>query len=323
MKLVYRGNFQPDLPEGVIPWSTEHHIALSWEALGHEVVRSQENTDDWSTTYEKSQGCDLFLWTSTFGYAESWPRDEAVTTLLKLGAEMPTCGVHLDLWHGLERAAHHGLVGDLPLTPFFRCQHVFTADGGHDAEWIAAGVNHHYLPPGVFHGEAYDALPNPRRWPGKIAFVGSQNYGHLEHAPVRTAMLDALRRKYRGQFVCHPRRQAVRGADLNELFATIPVIVGDSCLAGQIPNYISDRVPETIGRGGFLIHPHVTGILNLFPSLVVFEPGNWGQLIEKVDYYLEHEAARESLRRDNAVWARTHHAYRNRAKTILDTIGLT
>ena len=48
MRIVYVGNFGPS-------FSTESHVALSLESLGHTVVRQQENEVDWSTLAEQTE----------------------------------------------------------------------------------------------------------------------------------------------------------------------------------------------------------------------------------------------------------------------------
>lgn len=312
LRIAFLGNWGPS-------HSSENHEALSFEALGHHVTRIQEGETPATEVAHLAKGHDLFFWVQTYGLAVTGgTHSERAQMLADIkDMQIPTVAYHLDLWWGLDRAVQ------ITTEPYFECDHVFSTDGGHDDLWNEAGVNHHWLPPAVFHEEAVDSLPNPRRWPGKVAFVGSwRHYGHAEHWPVRKKMLDTLNRRFSRHFMCYPRGGAVRGAELNELYATVPIIVGDSCLAGQIRGYWSDRVPETTGRGGFLIHPHVPGILNIHPSLVVYEPENWAQLVEKVEYYLDHDAARESLRRDNATWTRTHHTYRNRMQTVLEKVGL-
>lgn len=133
-------------------------------------------------------------------------------------------------------------------------------------------------------------------------------------------MLDTLHRKFGRRFVCWPKQQAIRGTDLTDLYASVKVVVGDSCLAGKVPGYWSDRVPETLGRGGFLIHPYVDGILNTHPDLVTYTPGDMSELVGKVSHFLVHPEDRELNRKQNAEYTRTHHTYRNRMQTVLDTV---
>lgn len=228
---------------------------------------------------------------------------------------IPTAGYHLDLFFGLDRASY------VLTDPYFELDYFFSTDGGHDKEWEEAGVNHHYMPPGVYHEEAYDALPNPK-FSSDIAFVGSVNYAHAEHAPVRAAMLRTVQKKYGRRFQIWPKRQAIRGHELTELYASVKVVIGDSCLAGKVRGYFSDRCMETLGRGGFLIHPYVPGILNSLPDLVTYEAGNWDALIDRIDHYLASDAARESNRKSNAEWVRNHHTYKHRMQEILEVVGL-
>lgn len=300
-----------------VSYSSESHEAASFEALGHTVTRIQEGEIPALAIPSLVKGHDLFFHVQTRGLAITGGNDDERKWMLDeiRAMSIPSVGYHLDLFFGLDRAEY------VRSDPYFQVDHFFSPDGGHDNDWKDAGVNHFWLPPAVYHAEAYDALPNPRRWPGKVAFVGSwRGYAHAEHAPVREAMLSAMRRRFGRQFVCHPQRGAIRGADLNELYATIPVIIGDSCLAGKVHGYWSDRVPETLGRGGFLIHPYVPGILNVHPDLVTYKAENWDKLIERVEHYLDNPTARESNRKSNADWVRRYNTYLNRMGIVIDTV---
>jgi hypothetical protein len=148
LTFVYRGNFG-------VPWSTEQHVARDAESLGHRVIRVQENEVDWATTLKtvETEDVDVFLFTSTFGFAESWDRDEERETLKKIDQIVPTVALHLDLFIGLPRE------DQLSWVPWFKCRFVFTADGGHDDEFKSYGVNHHWMLPAVFSGETTGGTP--------------------------------------------------------------------------------------------------------------------------------------------------------------------
>lgn len=313
MKVAYLGNFS-------VPYSTESHVALSLEALGHEVVRIQEG-EVWATNVpDHARGCDLMLWTQTYGLAVTGGTLVDRWAMLAGMAGVPVVGFHLDLWHGLERSRQVS-----EREPFFAVDVLYTADGGHDAEWQAAGVNHRWSPPGVYGGECYLAEPDPR-YRSDVAFVGSwRGYGHAEHWPAREAMLRAVRRQYGRRFAMHPRGPAVRGADLNRLFASVKVVVGDSCLAGKIPKYVSDRVFETIGRFGVLVHPRVEGVtdgtlLTEGEHLLCFDAGNHDEMLHQIDYLLTHDDEREAIRWTGAQHVREHHTYAHRLAVILDEV---
>lgn len=313
IRAAFLGNFS-------VPYSSESHEAASFEALGHEVLRLQEGevpACDVAAHVEAFEA-DLFFHVQTRGLAITGGTDEEraimLSSIYALG--IPSAGYHLDLFFGLDRAEY------VRTDPYFKMDFFFSTDGAHDDEWAAAGVNHHWLPPAVYHAEAYDGTPRDE-YQSDIAFVGSwKAYAHQEHWQVRKKMLDVMRRKYGRRFKCWPQGAAVRGTDLTDLYASVKITIGDSCLAGQVKNYWSDRVPEAIGRGGFLIHPYVLGILNIHPDLVTFTPSNWDEMVDRVDFYLNNDSAREHLRKSNATWARTRHTYKNRIQTILDTMGI-
>ena len=84
------------------------------------------------------------------------------------------------------------------------------------------------------------------------------------------------------------------GVDINNLYASARVMVGDSCFAGA-DRYWSDRVPEVLGRGGFLIFPKTPGLE--IPGLVTYEPGNIDDLIKKINYWIDDDH-QKAARRD-------------------------
>lgn len=313
----YLGNFS-------VPYATESHVSASLEYIGCTVNRIQEGSvkavEVVPWIKERMAGHrDVFLHTQTFGLAVSGgTRDERLAMLNGIKSlDIPTVGYHLDLWHGLDRA------DQLATEPFFSVDHLFSTDGGHDDDWKELGINHHWLPPAVYHAEAYDGTPQ-RHFTSDVAFVGSwRAYAHEEHWPVRQSMLQTLRARYGSRkFRCWPQGKAIRGRELNDLYASVKVVVGDSCLAGKISGYWSDRIPESTGRGGFLIHPYVPGLLNVHPSLVTYEAGNWNELIEKVDHFLAHDSDRELNRKENAELTRLHHTYAKRMEAVLKIIGV-
>ena len=83
----------------------------------------------------------------------------------------------------------------------------------------------------------------------------------------------------------------VRGLALNKLFAQTKIVLGDTYPAS---NCWSNRIYETSGRGGFIIHPKV---INLYDYIPQFERGNVKEMNEMIKYYLEHEDEREKLRK--------------------------
>ena len=318
MKTAFLGNFDP-------PHSTENHMKQAWERQGHSVIPLQENTREAWDWLMGSVDVDLVLWTRTgwdWPEATGWSWEEACgrqTDALEHLAELhiPSVGFHLDRWWGLNRA---GQVYD---EPFFQCDLVCTADGGHDAEWESAGVNHAWLPPGVSLAEC-EREPQPnrefRRTP--VVWVGSWQHYHEEWVGYRHQLINQIRRRYRRQVGLWPRRgQSLRGQPLTDLYNEAKVVVGDSCLAGDATRYWSDRISETLGRGGFLIHPEVGGLELHYTAgehLVTYPLGDWNTLLSKIDYYLAHEDERNEIRMAGKDHVMRHHTYEKRVDEIID-----
>lgn len=311
LRIAYRGNFDP-------PFSTENHVAASMELLGHEVIRLQEDQVSWPETVETCWDADLFWWTQTYGLAVAWPRREAIRALELLDSvSIPTISFHLDLFFGLNRA--HQVEEE----PFFHTKYVYTADGGHDDEWRARGINHRWSPPAVYGPECVMGRPRAR-YRSDVAFVGSwRHYGHEEWWPERKRMLDTVTERFGSQFRCWPKGRAVRGRALNDLYASVKVVVGDSCLAGTLQRYWSDRIPETLGRGGFLIHPRVDGLEEYFVEdehLVCYEPGNFAELCDVIEFYLQHPKERMEICRSGHEHVKLYHTYERRVEKIIDEL---
>lgn len=322
MRVAYVGNFGP-------AHSTENHVARALEHNGHDVARLQENTAaTWADLTALAARPDLVLWTRTgwdWPSCTGWSAEEAhdrQTAALDAcaAAGVPTVGFHLDRWWGLNR--EHQVLDE----PFFRCELVATADGGHPGEWARAGVNHVWMPPGVSLSETVPGRRRPEM-ASEVAFVGSWRPGyHAEwtHRPELVVWLQTnYRRKVR--FWPRPGAHAVRGDALRDLYASTKVNVGDSCLAGGATRYWSDRIPETIGRGGFLLHPWVEGIDEHFTDgehLRLWELDNWGELRQLIDFYLRHDSERRRIAEQGREHVLAHHTYERRMEQLLELVGV-
>jgi hypothetical protein len=232
---------------------------------------------------------------------------------------IPSMTYHLDLWFGLQRQK------DLEIMPVYKkIGHFFTVDS-QMAQWFnkETNVKGHYLPAGVFGEECtYKELTQKK----DVIFVGSKKY-HPEWQ-YRTQLVDWLEKVYGNRFEHYGNGgiESVRGLRLNKLYWSTKVVVGDTlCLNFNYPDYWSDRIYETLGRGGFLIHPYVPGIEKEFVDrkhVVFYEYGNFDQLKELVDYYLTHEEEREEIRKAGHELVKNNYTYRHRWQHILKELGL-
>lgn len=327
MRICYIGNFQPE-------HSTENHYAESFELAGHRVLRLQEPASRAGVLRflrlieHGALGAgpaDLVLYTRTWGHL---PRRESTRLWRKLEAEgVRTAAVHLDRWAGLAR--EH----EVDTQAMFTMGTVFTADGDAQQMYEERGVNHRWLPPGVFAPECYDADPGADRdplHPFDVAFVGSaptsRGGNYHDEWPHRRMLVEKLRDWYGDRFV-HVGNggdlYTMRGAELNRFYASVPVIVGDSCLVTREGRYWSDRVPETWGRGGFLIHPYVEALVDhLDGDYPAWNVGDWAGLHEEVDGWLTDSEYRKVTRERIAGTVRASHTYTNRVGEMKAVLGL-
>lgn len=286
------------------------------------MTRLQEARGVWSAVWDlvASDTPDVLMWTRTGSY----DLDDADYKLAALDMlrdrGIPSVAYHLDRWWGLDRE------GQVAEEPFFRCEFVCTADGGHEDEWAAAGVRHYWFPPGVSATEC-GAGVKTRRFTSDICFVGSWRPGYHAEWTHRPELVAFLRREFRGRVKFWPERNqpAVRGLALRDLYASVKVAVGDSCLVpsadgAPLTRYWSDRIPETLGRGAFLLHPDVEGLAEAHPHLVTWHLGDWDGLGTAVEYWLRNDAERAAVAAASRADVLARHTYEVRMAEVLELL---
>lgn len=297
------GNFDP-------PHSTENDLLWTLSDMGYRVLGFQENRDRTEEILEGCQNAALFIWIHT----HSWTTpgqislDEMLVRMRSRGIK--TASFHLDRYVGLDKL--DGRETRVGTHPFWRTDTIFTADGGNQEFFKARGINHVWLPPGVVKRDCYIGEPQADL-AIDVGFVGAEGY-HPEY-PFRGELINFLRSVYGDRFRIFT---GYRGERLNNLYASIKVTVGDSCFGGA-DYYWSDRVPETLGRGGFLIHPACRG-MNI-PGLVTFTPGDLFELQDKIDFALEQEWVRKNSREIAMSWVVARETYHNRLRRLLQICG--
>jgi hypothetical protein len=300
-RIVYCGNFKPY-------FSTENDYRKSFEALGYKVIIFQESDLREELIGEVLKACesaDFLLYTRT------WADKGGIWNKINRQSPIPTVSVHLDLYIGINR--EEGLAWD----PFFLSDYVFSADGGHQDKFAELGINHFFLPPGVLAESCYRGK-KVDRFCQDVIFCGSYKY-HAEW-DYRPLLINWLRNTFGSRFKLYGSGEVIRGDDLNNLYESVKVIVGDSLYS---PNYWSDRVPETLGRGGFLIHPRVPGMEKQFTPykhFIPYEYGDFKTLKEIIDYYIEHDDEREPIKQAAFEYVKENHTYKNLAQKIIKTL---
>ena len=302
MRIIFVGNFE-------VSYSTESHHAWTWRKMGHEVIQLQENHTSEKQVLDACKSADILQWTHT----HNWPSPDSKGMAERIKETgIKSFSYHLDKYFGIGARQASYLEH-----PSFHLDYFFSTDGGNEDGWKAAGINHMYLPAGVVEYGAYMGTPSEPKI--DILFAGSTQY-HAEY-PFRPRMVSALSSKYGNRFQV---RTGVRESPLNDLYASAKICVGDHIFAG-CPLYASDRIFETVGRGGFLIYPDTPGVTDLIPSLVTYKPQDIDDLNSKIDYFLDsaHEAERVERRDTAHEWVKKNATYTNRLASILQAMKLS
>ncbi len=325
MRIVMIGNFQ-------VSYCTEQDWAWTYEHLGHEVIRCQENQTTTEEIWSHAQTSDLVHYVHTHGWVT--PGNMSMRDVLEACRVrgIPSVGVHLDYWRGLEREK------DVGTHEWWTTDFTFTADGGSNEWYRQQGINHYYLKAGVVERDCY--LGEYREeYACDVAFVGSYHY-HPEW-PYRPRLIDWLSDTYGERF----RRYAgdtqwgtIRGKDLNDLYASVKIVVGDTlCLNFNHPDYFSDRVFETTGRGGALIMPEIQGLQDCF-AYQDFTTTNKGRpqeistytfdnfssvgngLKRAIDFALDNPDKTDAMRIAGHERTKKDHTYTNRVKEMFEIL---
>lgn len=326
MKVVQIGNFGA-------PHSTENHLRLAMGVHGWDVRPVQENQHGgtaFSTAADEAEkGADFVMWTRTLwdwnaiGTSQRHVYDEQRRMLDRCrAAGVPVVGYHLDRWWGLKRETEI----TEEAAPFFFVDLLVTADGGHDKQWADAGVNHVWFLPAVLGLECEPTRPDPR-FRAYVSFVGSHQGYHPEWG--HRAELVRRLRDYGCRFWPEPGAPAVRGADLRALYASTLVNVGDSCLVpaadgSPMTRYCSDRIPETLGRGGFLVHPRVEGVTDV-PwtsgiDLYAWNLGDWDDFAAVMELVMNDHDLRRVVAEHGRARTLEYHTYEVRMLELVKVL---
>lgn len=278
----------------------EEYIARSFESLGHEVQRLSENY----LTHQFMGLIDEFK-PDVVLFAKLFISEPAKLLAWLKEKDIKTASWNFDLYWDYPREER------IYTTYGFKADKVFTTDGGHEERWKKIGIDHQCVRQGIYKEECYlESLQHP----DGIVFIGSPN-GLF---PERQEMMGELNRTYHN-FTWYGINSTheIRSTELNKLYAKTKIVVGDSVYS---PYYWSNRVVETLGRGGFLIHQEVPGLKEEYPYLVTYERGNLEDLKEKINYYMVHEGERQMLIRQNFEWVKEHYTMDKKCAELISKL---
>ena len=272
--VAFLGNFEAsESTENMIKW------ALT-ERLNMEVLELQENKTNLATLEAVVPYADYFLWVRTPGWlnVEDSKMKEFLASLRD--KRVPSLSLHLDkFWSIPDREA---LIG---VHPFWLVDFCFTADGSRQEDFAKRGVRHFWMKPAVSEEFCHPGRPR-EEFRCDVMFCGAREY-HSEY-PFRAKMVDSLKETYGNRF---RHLEGVRGHLLNDAYASAKVIVGD-CFQAGTPFYVSDRLMETTGRFGFLLHPEIEGIET---PVAIYKPQDLDDLMLQIDFWLAHDDERKKV----------------------------
>lgn len=303
--------------------------------MGHDVVTFQEGVAfDLSQIINVNsaiQTCDIFFWVHTHG----WDTTGLEQVIHDLKArKVPIVGYHLDLWMGIERQK------DLENDSYWKWMDYFFSVDMKMVDYLNSRPDMpkaFFLPAGVFEEECYIGEYR-EEYAHDVVFVGSRGY-HQEW-PYREKLINWLEKTYGNRFAQYGGggKGTIRGKNLNDLYASAKVVVGDTlCKGFDYPYYLSDRIFETTGRGGFLIHPYIEGLEELFVTqhhvpdtlgytceraeVITYPFNDFGYLRYLIDYFLTHGEDRRFVQDRGHKRSKKDHTYTQRLTKLLKIVN--
>lgn len=308
--------------------STEAAYRDAYFSLGCQVLSFQQDElmqrgQTWLYDRAMESGAVMLQYDRTHSPSALTPDWTALWRRLE-GEGCVTAGAHLDVYWGIPEREAWIRSGDAQFT----VGTLFTADGGSDDKWTAAGVNHRWLAPGCddrFIPEHAEPIPELA---GKVVFVGSA-YGYHPCYPGRGQLIDFASKQWPDRFVIYGNGSPngpVRGEMLARIYASDCVVIGDCCFADQREFYASDRLPESLGRAAVLVMATNDGLEDLWRDGIDYyrwHAGDFDALAARVK--LLDEWAPSDRRAFGEAAQRNvlgHDTYRDRARAVLYETGV-
>lgn len=277
------------------PFSTETQYAVALERMGHTVKRvHQDPVDDGRLVRECSEA-ELVILVGGHGRNST-----AFEILRKRG--IPSCTMHLDKFVGIP--------GREPLNGWhWETDRQFTAD------FDITLPTHEFMRPSI--AEEYCHYGVPREdWKCDVAFVGARDGYHNEY-PFRQRLADWAEARYGDRFTWIGGECKLYGHDLNDFYASTKVVVGDWYGGGKFAQYTSDRLPETVGRGGTMVIPKTIGVAR--SGSLVYEPGDLMSVQDRIEWCLDPKNAEEIrfMRDAGMLVTKLNHTHKHRLERVI------
>jgi spore maturation protein CgeB len=284
----------------------EECIAQAFEANGKEVFRRDESSMNAEQIFDDIMSKDvefvLFVKLKIGGNAT-----ELVKKLKEVGIKT-VCWL-FDPYFGYIREY------SVDMQPYFKADYVFTTDGGHQKQFEEHGINHICLRQGIHEPESFMKKSD---FEYDIIFVGTENNSY----PYRQEVIKFLRDNYNFTWLGRHNADEIRSTALNDLYGKAKLAIDISV---YMPNYWSNRFYETLGRGGCLVCNMIEGLdkeFTPFKEVITYTKGDFNQLRRVLNYYLENDEARESIRLNGFNRVHDNYTYKTRCKKLLEHLNI-
>jgi len=213
---------------------------------------------------------------------------------------------------------HNSIIGENK-NLIYCADYVFTPEGYAHNDFKEMGINHYTLRQGIYNGCCYKGLPIYK--PYDILFVGNDIGPYHGY---RGKLINFLKETYKDNFLHLGKgnEHEVRMDHLNDLIASCKVIIGESIIH---PHYWSNRLYETIGRGGFCLHAYHEGIEKEYEIGkhfdVFYRNEGFNKIKEKIDYWVENDFLREKIANEGMIHTQKYHTLANRVLQLIKILN--
>jgi hypothetical protein len=205
---------------------------------------------------------------------------------------------------------------------------ILIPDGRNSLKWKSLGLKQYCVRQEIYDDMCYVGTPIPDL-NKDVLFIGTVNDAMYKH---RVPLIQFLQQTYGNRFL-HlggNNSDTVRNADLNDVIASVKVVIGDSLYA---PSYWSNRIYETIGRGGFILHNEIEDLEKEYSVgehfdtyKVLAKKIGWGREVDyvdlkiKLDLYLNNDELRNNIAASGMNYTKQHYTMTNRCSEVVEII---
>jgi spore maturation protein CgeB len=203
--------------------------------------------------------------------------------------------------------------------PMSKSDLVLIPDSTNKDRWASLGINQQLMRQAISKEFCYVSPPK-EEWESDIIFIGSLVNNSLYN--YRYKLVDFLNKNYGSKFLHLGSNNPyqIRNSELNTLISSTKIVICDSVFA---KGYWSNRIYESMGRGGFCLHSYTEGLENDFiigEHLDTYKHDNYIDLKQKIDYYLNNSKLRKKIAKKGFTFIKENHTITHRCLEVINKI---